>query len=101
MLRKPKPGGDIDKTQQPNRAVHQKTIDRLLRSFGFALKNVIEESRRCAQVIEKIVDTVSDPLRKYGPVANSKRAKNHPVHCLVEREHGPVERLQRIWCWLG
>ena len=101
MFGKPEPGGDIDKTEYANGAVHQKSVDCFLGSFGLALENVVEECCGCAKVIEKVVDPISDRLREHCPVTDCKRTNQHPIHRVIESEHSSVKGLKRVRSGLG
>ena len=96
MVRKPESGGNVDKTQQADRTIDQKPVDRVLGALGLPLKNVIYERGGRPKIIEKIINSIANLLWEYRPVADRQWADQGPVDDIIERKHCPVKRLQRV-----
>ena len=88
--------GDVEHPPDPDRRIDEKPPDGLDRALGLQLQHVVGEHQRLADIREDMPDPGAQRLGDHRLVQHRQRPERDPVEELVDREHRPVETLERI-----
>ena len=88
--------GDVEHAADPDRRIDEEAPDGLDRALGLQLQHVVGEHQRLADIREDMPDPGAQRLGDHRLVQHRQRPERDPVEELVDREHRPVEALERI-----
>src|SRR5882762_9094074 len=96
VLLESKLGGEVENAGDPERRIEKKPSEVVYPLLKFALQHVIHRNPDVLEVGKEIRNTGADGSRQHGAVGSRNRLDHRPVRGIVEAEHRPVERLERI-----
>jgi hypothetical protein len=95
MLDEPHFAGHVEGAANADRAVDEHPTDVGDRLLALALQQVVHCRPRIPEIAEEVADDHLHRQRSRGIVALRHRFDDH-VQTFIDREHGPVETLERI-----
>ena len=88
--------GNIEESAQPYARVEGEAQHRCGSALKFPLQHGVGEIDRLAQIIERVINPVSTPLRHDADINLGERLQKYAINCLVERKGYTVYIFKRI-----
>src|SRR6267143_3866948 len=89
-------GGEVENAGDPERRIEKKPAEIIYSLLKFALQHVIHRNPDVLEVGKEIRNTGADDSRQHGAVGFRHWLDDRIVRGVVEAEHHPVERLERV-----
>jgi len=89
-------GGEVENAGDAERRIEKNPAEVIYPFLKFTLQHVIHRNPDILEVRKEIGNTGADDPRQHGAVGSRHRLDYRLVRGIVEAEHHPIERLQRI-----